>query len=410
MANIRKRVKGQKKGWMVVDRWQKQRNGTIPDKTGHRWKAAAWDAEKRVGGKLKPGYTYESSFTNDDAGYLAAKAWAEAKAKAIKSHDATATTFALGDIGKRYVEHLRTTKNRNPRHVAQVEQCIDLGVKAGLGDILDELYPDRVEAWLAKLTTSHALPASVSLKNKFLGFLKAISVHARKRHRAPINRLEVVDALTREQPFKEVYTVPELRRMLAPECASDPIYAYIALMVYVGCRPSEAKALTWADVDFEADSIRLRAEAAGNKFGRENIVPLQSELADILRPIRKVGAVPILSEPWASHKRADCLLDAVREYLNRCKVTPKKMLRHSFRNTFGSLHAAMGTNFAEVRDMMGHRDVRVAADYQSVAKVYKNDVKGWRQHEDGFFLIRSVATREASGRKGVLEVPRSGKK
>lgn len=384
MAAIRKRAKGVWEGWVVQDRWKPLRDGTPKPKTGLRWTAGAWDPNRIVNGAKKPGYKFKS-FPDGDQGYADARDWAVKTAEEFKSLKATATTFMLSDIGEKYCEHLELTKGDNPRHVAQVRQCVRLGVEAGLGDILSERFAYDVERWLRAMKTSREFPAAASTRNKFLGFIKSISTYAKKRHGAPVNRMDTVESFKQKKAMKEVYSLDELRLLLADKMRDDELYVYIATMIYLGFRPSECAALTINDFDFTNMTVRLRSEVEGNKFQREALVPLQVELHDILQSLDAKAILPL---KYAEKDRADCLLRAVNKYIVKAGVIPKKMVRHAFRNSFASLHAAIGTNFAQVLSYLNHADVSVSKDYQSAGMVYINAVKTWPR--DGqFFIVRS---------------------
>ena len=387
MASIRKRRKGVKEGWVIIDKWQpKKGSKTVTVRTGLRWAAGAWDPQRIVKGVKKPGYTYKS-FPDGEQGYQEARAWAEQMSKDIKLRKATATKFTLEDVGKKYVEHLELTKDDNKRHVDQVRQCVRLGIEAGLGDILAEEFPSAVETWLRSLKTSRGKVASASLKNKFLGFIKSICVYARRRHGALLNRMDVVDPFKKPKAMKEVYSLEELRAMLSDAKRDDPLYVYIALMIYLGFRPSECLSLRSEDVNIENETVRLRHDAAGNKLQREALVPLQPELKDILVEAKFDTRPTLVPEVFVMRPRADSLLRATRSYIESVGVAPRKMIRHAFRNSFASLHAAIGTNFSMVLTFLNHSDVTVSNAYQSAAMAYRDGVKNWTK-DGSFYLTR----------------------
>ena len=396
MATFRKRTKGVKTGWTIIDKWAaKGRNANEAGKsrTGMRWMAGAWDPHRRKDGIPKPGYDYKG-FPDDAEGYQAARAWAESRAASFKQKVATSTKFLFSDVGATYIAHLDEVKQVSKRHLDQVSQCVRLGCQVGLGDILDDKFAANVERWLSHMKTSHGDLASASLRNKFLGFIKSICSHARKRLGAPSNPMDVVDPFQQAKPLKMAYTLQELRALLNPSLCDHELYVYIALMVYMGFRPSECLHLELTDFDFANSTVRLRYDVKGNKKKREAIVPLQPELKDILVRLVLPNRSSLVPERYRSAARADAVLRAIKGYIKKEGVNPPRMFRHAFRNTFASLHAAIGTNFASVLSMLNHNDVAVSSAYQSLGITFHVEVANWPK-DQSFYILRRLGDKNA---------------
>ena len=72
------------------------------------------------------------------------------------------------------------------------------------------------------------------------------------------NPMEHVDKPRREKRPEKAYLTVEQLRLLLERVRGNDIEPFVYVMVYLGLRISEALGLTWDDVDFEKNTIKIR--------------------------------------------------------------------------------------------------------------------------------------------------------
>jgi len=141
-------------------------------------------------------------------------------------------------------------------------------------------------------------------------------------------------------------------------------YDFFVVMLHTGCRKGELQLLHRDDVLLASDergSILIRTETSKSK--RSRYVPLTKTALEILSrrltsPARDDGLVfgPV------NHRRA--LLSAAR------RAGLGHLRQHDLRHAMGSLLMASGASAAEVRDILGHRDLAMSNRYVHSAEEY----------------------------------------
>lgn len=122
----------------------------------------------------------------------------------------------------------------------------------------------------------------------------------------------------------------------------------LRFMILTGCRPSEAAALPWSEIDMAGRSWTLSAERSKNK--RSNLIPLVDEAFEILERRKKNGVTHVFGgarSPHMSANRLSIVLRRACKRLQRLKIayfTP-----HDIRRT-------VETGMAAARVPKEHRD------------------------------------------------------
>jgi len=306
--------------------------------------------------------------------------WAKGKLAKLAAGVETSNTSLVADVGKAYVASL-ANRGCTQRHQDQVKQVVDAMAKAGAGDMKALLFPDRVEAWLSTLTgkrhwAKKAKPASPRLKNKFLVIAKALVGYAIDRRLLTHDPLAILKPWAAPRAAKEVFTIPELRDLLATDMEADRWFLFAALGIYTGCRASEIAAMRWSMVDWTANVLRLPADLPGNKAKRHRKIPLQPELAAILRPLAKVGVAIIVPDKVANMSPAN-VTHGFHDYCGRCGITAGSRGPHALRHTVAALLTAQGMSPFLAMDYLGHSSASVAKDYAASAQEFVRDVATW---------------------------------
>jgi len=128
-----------------------------------------------------------------------------------------------------------------------------------------------------------------------------------------------------------------------------------------GMRPAELTYLTWTDVDFGLEIVKIQGKGDWKpKTDEERIIPLCSEALGILRDLssKKKGAWVFSNtdKPVKNIQRA--LKTASRKAGFNKHITPN-MLRHTF-----ATHAlAAGADLKSVMEIMGHKNIETTNRY-----------------------------------------------
>jgi integrase len=138
----------------------------------------------------------------------------------------------------------------------------------------------------------------------------------------------------------------------------------------LGLRASELLGLRWEDFDWRSLRVKIqrswvygRVEAVKTE-GSEKWLPLDSNLADILRRHRekmpdellKTGWVfvsPFTGKPWWAHKLVRYHLRPAAE-----KAGIGRIGWHTFRHTYSTLLHAYGTDMKVQQELLRHSDIR----------------------------------------------------
>lgn len=190
------------------------------------------------------------------------------------------------------------------------------------------------------------------------------------RHEGVIRHNPAADlALPKRDPLPDddeahvkALTRAELARLLdelAP--AHRPFFRLLAA---TGLRIGEALALTWADVDVDARTVRVRRavrhgreKAPKSRHGRRT-VPIPAGLARELREWRMASPFKAADDPLLATREGTPWLP---ENLRRRVLKPAARRAgvewagfHAFRHTFASLHIEAGTNVVRLSRLLGH--------------------------------------------------------
>lgn len=145
---------------------------------------------------------------------------------------------------------------------------------------------------------------------------------------------------------------------LAPGSYIDHLTPVVLLAMNTGMRRGELLSLMWADVDFEAKMITIRAENA--KSGRQRHIPLNVEALGVL-------------QLWAGdgHSRAGRVFavgDIKKGWANLLSGAGIANFRfHDLRHHFASRLVRAGVDLNTVRELLGHADITMTLRYAHLA-------------------------------------------
>jgi integrase len=272
----------------------------------------------------------------------------------------------ISDAVDFYFNHLEGSKRSVPLRTAMKElidnrrlsgrtkrYCYDLGLRIGR---FCAAFPDRS---VAEITTadvdnwlSHLELASVT-RNTFRRDLRTLFSFAITRKYCVENPVVGTTKAKEVDGDIEILSVAQTAKLL--EVADEDALPYWAIGAFAGLRRSEIEPLDWAQVDFEAGLIDVKARHA--KMSRRRFVTMQPNLCAWLAPYR-LSHGPVCPLNFRKYFEAD------RERAGLRQDWPKNALRHSF----GSYHLAQFQNADALALQMGNSPAVIFRHYRELVK------------------------------------------
>ncbi|MEG0259124.1 MAG: site-specific integrase, partial [Lysinibacillus sp.] len=173
-------------------------------------------------------------------------------------------------------------------------------------------------------------------------------------------------------------------------------YALFHLLAYSGMRKGEALALTWDDLNFTTNDLRINKALSR---GKDNRLYVKSTKTGVARMIKMEPKTMAILKEWKKKQKQDYLMlgfntmqpkqlvfsNECNEYLQPTKtrkwivhVQNKYNLgtitTHGLRHTHCSLLFEAGVSLKEVQDRLGHSDIQTTMNiYAHVTKEAKEE-------------------------------------
>lgn len=174
-----------------------------------------------------------------------------------------------------------------------------------------------------------------------------------------------------EEDFIPNYlTVEQCQRLLdACKCHDNPyFYAYVALLLYTGCRNGELLSLTWDNVYLDDGYLIIRNSLSKNK-------------KTVYKPLNKQALAILDSLPKGTHwvfynqKTGKNYRTFRKAWLTALSVARLSNVRiHDLRHTFASLLVQNGIPLYHVSQLLGHSDTRITQRYAHLSPNNLKDV------------------------------------
>ena len=165
------------------------------------------------------------------------------------------------------------------------------------------------------------------------------------------------------------YTEDDIKFM--PEKAEGKLKAMIILLLQTGMRKGEINNLEWSDIDLENKTVSINIkEGWSPKDKTYRRLPLYEESHKALIELKPEGNGYIFGKPDRTFKR---FFD---------KISIKGSVR-KFRDTYASYSSACGMPLQNLKDNLGHSDIRTTQIYlQVVPRIKSEEIKtlfnGWK--------------------------------
>jgi integrase len=238
------------------------------------------------------------------------------------------------------------TRGRSERHVKALKMDLDAFVDAVPGNVAD-CTADMLRGFLADRCANAGAARTKQVRGTLVQFFK----WARKEGLVPadVTVADRIPSISVPAGSRTVLTRDQFEKCL--ELLPAKHLPWFLLGAWAGLRPEEAapsatklrdgrRGVTWEDVDFDFNIIRISPETA--KVDRPRIVPLHPCLRAALWPLRGIGAIC-----GVSPARDKTLVMLGKEVFKG--AWPADCLRHSY----GSYRNAIVRSLPQVAEEMG---------------------------------------------------------
>lgn len=239
---------------------------------------------------------------------------------------------------------------------------------------LEDFNINHYEMWKKNINSKNL---ATSTKNDILKFLKAILNYGSKYHN--FNFSSVYNKMTNftnpnEMPKEmEFYTYDEFKQFI--KCETDLKYKCLfETLYYCGLRNGEMRGITWDDIDFNKQTIRVNKQIPTRYTSKSwkftspktkssiRTLPLAEALFNDLKELyNNVSQHSNFKSTWFVFGEADIPIVADnpndRQKIICKKAKVKKIRIHDFRHSCASLLINNGANVAMVAKYLGHTKV-----------------------------------------------------
>jgi integrase len=271
---------------------------------------------------------------------------------------------------------------------------------------LSILKPEAVQKWRLAYVKKAKNPAQT--RSRMTSCNSTIR-QARSLFVAKIVRFLPELQLPEPPPFKDVEFYPRqsakyfsridakalLQKAAAELSESDPpAFTAMLLAISAGLRRGEIDSLTWGQIDFRRQLIRVEpTEKAGLKTADSRAeIPIDENVTALLHGhfsrVKKPNAFVIDAEGekggqkrWGQHYRADAVFDRLTQWLRKNGVTARKPL-HELRKELGALVTAEHGIYAASRVMRHSTVATTAAHYTDLKTRPVVNVGAWLAEAD----------------------------
>ncbi|MDD5546411.1 MAG: site-specific integrase [Candidatus Omnitrophica bacterium] len=260
------------------------------------------------------------------------------------------------DFLEDYLEHHSKLNNRSWKR-AEIPNMKRLKAYFS-GRLLQEITPLDVEKFKAK-TLTEVSPATT---NRCLALLKSM-----------FNKATIWGKLNGPNPVKGIKLFREesrLRFLEKEEIATllkycnGYLYPVVTVALHTGMRKSEILNLKWHDVDFSRDNIYL----SQTKNGEKREVSMNSLVRSTLIKVRKHPSSPYIFVNAKGKPYTD-IRKSFHAALHKAGIRDFRF--HDLRHTFASQLAMAGVDLNSIRELMGHKSIKMTLRYSHLSSGHK---------------------------------------
>ena len=308
---------------------------------------------------------------------------AEKLAAAKRGEETISENMSVDTWYKNWKETYKDPKGLTSKSLGMYDEKYRGYIKPRIGHMklkeVKEVHLQRIMNEQAGKSESHAKKVRMVLQEMFR--------RARQSHLIIYDPAETLELPAVTQGIRRSITEEERAAILAV-AKTHPNGLWILTLLYTGMRPGETCALTWADIDFEIDEIRIRAakesgsqtiKGPKTRAGVRTLPHIHRELRPYLEQAAK-GKKPgdfvfvtrqgnmqnenSLRRLWTGFKRDLDIYMGAKVYRNKIteSVLAPDLVPYCLRHTFATDCARAGVPVDTVRWLMGHEDIATTAN------------------------------------------------
>jgi integrase len=302
------------------------------------------------------------------------------------------------DLASNYIEIY--SKHNKKSWSDDITRIKNLKVSFG-GRFLYEITPLLVEEYKSR-RIKEVSPATV---NRELACLKHIFTMAIQWNKAEANPVKKVK-LFRENNQRVRYLEKEEAERLVSNCKGY-LKRIVIIALNTGMRKGEILRVKWTDIDFKNNVIYLLDTKNGDK--KEVLINDMVKRALIQQPKYKDGPYAFCNRDGRPFR------DIRKSFIAALKKSGIINFRfHDLRHTFASQLVMSGVDLNTVRELMGHKSIRMTLRYAHLSPAHKKravDVLGQKWSLDGPKRLQETSAvndnpENSLSLKGFSEVPR----
>lgn len=280
-----------------------------------------------------------------------------------------------------FVSYLKDIKQNRLWDVA--ERCVrKFGEHFG-GQRLSHITSADVEDFKRIRTREGKKPATI---NKELSFVKHLFNYARRCNRFFSNNpVSISGLLTVNNVKTRVLTSEEEALILAH--ADEPLLSIIRIALLTGLRLNSIRTLSWASVEFNANTITVESTYSKNK--KAHVLPISSAIRKILleAKLRGAGSPHVFPEAMTITRSS-----LGKRFFELCKKLGIQGLRfHDLRHTCGTRLAEKGHGIETISKVLGHSSIIMSMRYVHPKESIKRAMEDLADYEA---LATQIATHE----------------
>lgn len=315
-------------------------------------------------------------FTLAEKRELAEQARLEAEAARLEAEEAAQAEAALnvtwGEVWPRYIEHSEANKKPNTVRTEKLFEGHWIRPVITSKTPLRSVSPFHLEKIKNRMLKDGKAPRSVeytlALIRQVFNYCSLNSLFhgdnpvAKSRVRAPRFDNRRLRYLSKDEADRLLGRLSE---------KSQDVHDICLLSLHSGARAGEIFGLTWGDVDLDRSMLTLR----DTKNGETRKAFVTAQAVEMLRNRRPAAAVPSdLVFPGQGGKQIKAISKTFERTvdelgLNEGLSDPRDhVVFHSLRHSFASLLVENGTPLFTVKELLGHKDIRMTARYSHLGE------------------------------------------
>jgi len=282
-------------------------------------------------------------------------------------------TIPFGDAIDRYFDTILSPRSKGDKDKVRDKDVYVLDkLRARFGEDtpLDNITSAHIAKYRDELVTKHKL--SPSTANREISYMRAIINRAANDWNISTAPFRV--KMFREPPGRVRWLSPEEEKRLLDECSSH-LRPIVTFLMDSGCRKEEALSLTWRDVVFEEDRVRIRIGADRAKNATANSKAVPKRTAELLRQLlkeRPEGAERVflfVPKSKKGEKLSPRPLGNIhigfKAACRRAKIEDFNI--HDLRHHYASRLVQLGVPLQRVQRLLGHKSMRMTERYAHLA-------------------------------------------